>query len=242
MIISKRSLGLLALGFAASSLFACGAPPPGGVESTAVAESALTGAARPAARKSSGQDTAAFWLYVNPKFAPCLAAYPGDASRFPEAYVNVVRGEPNDTLAITGLNIKPGLQFDVFTVERSALNAQGAADPAFHGFGLAWYQSDLQADGNGNASATMKSIFLDQIFGFDTDVNLAPRNTFHVGFWFNNPEDAVACGFDASKPTPFNGEHNAGPLAMISVPNGQTNLGPLCTNVDWSVSPPRCNP
>jgi hypothetical protein len=52
----------------------------------------------------------------------------------------------------------------------------------------------------------------------------------------------VACGFDASKPTPFNGEHKAGPLGMISVPGARSNIGPLCTNVDWSVSPPRCNP
>jgi hypothetical protein len=30
--------------------------------------------------------------------------------------------------------------------------------------------------------------------------------------------------------TPFNGEHNAGPLVMISVPDAQTDLGPLCVN------------
>jgi hypothetical protein len=33
-------------------------------------------------------------------------------------------------------------------------------------------------------------------------------------FWFNNPADAAACGFTGV--TPFNGEHQAGPLAMIS--------------------------
>ena len=43
-------------------------------------------------------------------------------------------------------------------------------------------------------------------------------NTFHVGFWFNDPADAAACNFDVTKPTPFNGEHRAGPLAMISRP------------------------
>jgi hypothetical protein len=51
-----------------------------------------------------------------------------------------------------------------------------------------------------------------------------------MGFWFNNPQDATACGFDASKPTPFNGEHRAGPLAMISLPIEPANLGPLCTS------------
>jgi len=52
----------------------------------------------------------------------------------------------------------------------------------------------------------------------------------------------VACGFDPTKPTPFNGEHQAGPLAMITVPDATTGLGPLCTKPDTSVSPARCDP
>jgi len=71
-------------------------------------------------------------------------------------------------------------------------------------------------------------------------VNLAPLNTFHVGFWFNNPADAAPCGFTGS--TPFNGEHNAGPLAMISLPDANTNLGPLCINPNTSTNPVSCNP
>jgi hypothetical protein len=58
---------------------------------------------------------------------------------------------------------------------------------------------------------------------------LPPTNTFHLGFWFNNPDDAAPCGFDVTKPTPFNGEHHAGPLAMISLPVAPNNLGPLCS-------------
>ena len=65
----------------------------------------------------------------------------------------------------------------------------------------------------------------------DPDASVAPINTFHVGFWFDNPQDAEACGFDPTKPTPFNGEHRAGPDAMISVPDARTGLGPLCTHV-----------
>jgi hypothetical protein len=42
--------------------------------------------------------------------------------------------------------------------------------------------------------------------------------------------------------TPFNGEHKAGPLAMISVPNAETGLGPLCTDPSQSTIPTRCNP
>lgn len=69
-----------------------------------------------------------------------------------------------------------------------------------------------------------------------------PTNTFQVGFWFNNLQDAAACGFDPTKPTPFNGEHKAGPLAMISLLDAATGLGPLCTNPSLSTSPASCNP
>jgi len=77
----------------------------------------------------------------------------------------------------TARGIKPGLDFDVFTVQHSLF------DSNFHGsFGLAWYQSDLEASSAGGATTTttiktIKTILLDQI---------------------------------------SNGEHHAGPVAMIS--------------------------
>jgi hypothetical protein len=181
-----------------------------------------------------------FKLVPNPKFLECLR---GSSEAEPSARVVVERGELNDTLILTIENIKPNLGFDLFTVQRSPFLANGAPDPDFKGsFGLAWYQSDVQADEKGQGTVTIRTILLDQIFGFDPDVKLAPTNTFHVGFWFNDPEDARACGFDVTKPTPFNGEHRAGPLAMISLPNEETKLGPLCTNPDFSTNPVSCHP
>ena len=106
--------------------------------------------------------------------------------------------------------------------------ADGTPDPDFTNFGLAWYQSDVHITADGTGAVKIKTILLDQIFGFDPVVSLPPTNTFHVGFWFNNPADAVPCGFTGS--TPFNGEHNAGPVAFITRPNATTGLGPLCTN------------
>jgi hypothetical protein len=88
----------------------------------------------------------------------------------------------------------------------------------------------------------IKTILLDRTFGFDPDAELPPTNTFHVGMWFNDPNDAEACGFDVTEPTPFNGEHRAGPLAMISLPDAETGLGPLCTDPNTSTNPPSCNP
>ena len=184
-------------------------------------------------------DDVTFNLTPNPKFLNCLrGAEPGD----PKATVTVVRGKLNDTLILRLSNFKPNLAFDLFTVQRSSLRSDGAPDINFKNFGMAWYQSDVQANQGGGGEVSIRTILLDQIFGFDPDVALAPTNTFHVGFWFNNPQDAAACGFDVTKPTPFNGEHKAGPLAMISVPNPTSGLGPLCTDPNFSTVPTSCNP
>ena len=179
-----------------------------------------------AAQPAAAQRKITFQLTPNPKFAACLGVQGGPA---PEATVTVIRGKLADTLTISGKNIAPKLAFDLFTIQRSQLLANGQPDLNFTNFGQAWYQSDLQADADGNLKGSIKTILLDQIFGFDPDANLAPTQALHVGFWFNNPNDAAPCGFDVTKPTPFNGQHKAGPNAMVSLPDPTTDLGPLCT-------------
>ena len=192
-----------------------------------------------AQRANAQSSQAKFELYPNPPFLSCLA----DPNSYdpPHATVTVVRGKLNDHLILEAEHIKPGLQFDLFTVQNTNLTREGTVDPNFKGFGLAWYQSDVQADKYGKAYVEINTILLDQIFGFDPAVSLPPTNTFHVGFWFNDPNDAAACGFNPNNPTPFNGEHKAGPTAMISV-SQDNGLGPLCTNPDNSKNPPVCNP
>ena len=189
-------------------------------------------------------DQKRFDLFPDPAVVRCLAAFPDDPSRPPSASVTVKRGRLNDRLEIQLRNILPGLAFDMFTVEHSKFLAAGTIDPAFvarnKSFGLAWYQSDLEVKNDHRNVTTIQTVLVDQIFGFDPVVGLAPTNTFHVGFWFNRPEDATNCGFTGF--TPFNGEHQAGPLAMISLPEAATDLGPLCFNPDFSSDPVRCNP
>jgi hypothetical protein len=208
----------------------------------ALALAALASIGVPAVGQASDANQTRFDLHPNPQFVRCLAAYPDDATRPPQATVTVKRGNLNDQLSIQLKNIKPGLAFDLFTVERSSLLADGTVDPEAKnkGFGLAWYQTDLEVENNHRNETTIRTVLLDQIFGFDPAVGLAPTNTFHVGFWFNAPEDAADCGFTGF--TPFNGEHQAGPLAMISVPDPATELGPLCLNPDLSSDPVKCNP
>jgi hypothetical protein len=196
-----------------------------------VAAAALCTAARFAHAGQPPKSTD-FVLSPNPAFLTCLAA---DGENV-HASVRVRRGDLNDRLVLEVSGLKPNLQFDLFTVQRTSLGVDGKPDPSFPGsFGLAWYQSDVHADSDGKAKVAIQTILLDQIFGFDADKNadgtikVPPTNTFHLGFWFNDPQDAAPCGFDTSKPTPFNGEHKAGPLAMISTP-ADSGLGPLCTS------------
>jgi len=195
-----------------------------------------------AAIGASNATEKSFALSVNPKFVNCLARFPNDPSRLPMASVEVKKGDLNDKLSLRLRNIKPNLAFDLFTVQRSTLDAQGKPISPAPSFGLAWYQSDVQADEDGEAHVKIQTILADQIFGVNLDQSPPqPINTFHLGFWFNNPQDAAACGFDVTKPTPFNGEHTAGPLAMISVPDVRTGLGPLCLNPD-ATQASGCNP
>jgi hypothetical protein len=168
-----------------------------------------------------------FDLVPQQKFLNCLGEAGGPR---PTAQVIVQKGELSDVLILEAHHLKPNLGFDLFTTQRSNLLSNGQPDPAFTNFGLAWYQTDIQADSNGDAEVAIKTILLDQIFGFDPAVSLLPTHTYHVGFWFNKPQDAAACGFNTATPTPFNGEHRAGPNAMISVPNAETHFGPLCVN------------
>ena len=185
-----------------------------------------TGLLTTASSVSAGVPEIEFHLVPQPKFTNCLGVEGGPS---PSADVIVERGELSDILILHAHHLKPNLGFDLFTIQNSNLLASGEPDPNFKNFGLAWYQTDVQADGRGEAEVAIKTILLDQIFGFDPAAALQPTHTFHVGFWFNNPQDAAACGFDPTKPTPFNGEQHAGPNAMISLPNAVTDLGPLCT-------------
>jgi hypothetical protein len=193
------------------------------------------------ASAQSKKEEITFKLIPNPAVLDCLRA---NSYEEPRAKATVIRGELNDTLILDLDGIKPNLAFDLFTVQHSPFFEDGTKDPSFTGsFGLAWYQSDVQVEKHtDDGHVRIKTILLDQIFGFDPDVKLPPTNTFHLGFWFNNPEDAAACHFDPTKPTPFNGEHKAGPVAMISGSDLTTKLGPLCTDPNDSTTPASCNP
>jgi hypothetical protein len=202
----------------------------------AVAGVALLGLAMSSAFGASPPYHTVFRMFANPSTLSCSANPNSDAAHQPTVLVQVRRGEENDTADLYLQNFRPHLAFDLFTIQNSNQLANGQPNRATANFGLAWYQSDIETNGTGRAHVAIKTILLDQIFGFDPAVGLGPTNTFHLGFWFNNPSD---CGGTV---TPFNGEHHAGPLAFITRPDAQTNLGPLCVNPNESTDPVTCNP
>jgi hypothetical protein len=88
---------------------------------------------------ASAQDTKdeiTFNLLPNPAVVDCLRA---NTFEEPRAHATVIRGKQNDTLILDLDGIKPGLAFDLFTVQNSFFPSQWQQGPQFHGklwFGL----------------------------------------------------------------------------------------------------------
>src|SRR5580698_822676 len=104
---------------------------------------AIGGGISPAAASAQDKkDEVSFDLVANPSFVNCLRK---DSYEEPRARATVVRGKLNDTLILDLDGFKPGLAFDLFTVQRSPFLSDKTSDPNFKGsFGLAWYQSDIE--------------------------------------------------------------------------------------------------
>ena len=120
-----------------------------------------------------------------------------------------------DTMTVNVTGLPPNTDFDLFLVQNSPLEA------GFSGFGFGWYQSDMESNYQGRASVVVKGIFDHEVFIENPASPTTPLHTFDVGFWFGSPtqEQAVCGNATAPAATPFNGEQNAGLLAMIT--NGQ---------------------
>jgi len=124
----------------------------------------------------------------------------------------------NDVMTLIAKGLPKKTAFDMFLVEHSPLDTG-----KFSGFGFGWYQSDLQSDAHGNVIVKVRGIFDKETFIENPNPPPVAIHTYNVGFWFDSPTDEQkVCGNPtAPAPTPFNGEQNAGLLAMI------TEGGPL---------------
>ena len=156
-----------------------------------------------------------FQLHVNPGLLSGPIACP--AIQNAQAHITItnrfITGAQNDVMTLVASGLPKNTGFDMFLVQNTPLDKG-----TFPGFGFGWYQSDVQSDSNGNAKVKVQGIFDKETFIVNPADPFVPIHTFNVGFWFDSPiKEAKVCG-NPTPPakTPFNGEQNAGLLAMIT--------------------------
>jgi hypothetical protein len=150
-----------------------------------------------------------------------------------EADVRVISNGTAEDMFIFASGLPPKTDFDFFVI-------QVPKAP----FGLSWYQGDVQTDDEGNAFQHFRGRFNIETFVVapgvavapdtfpdppfpDATVNpaTAPVQMYHLGMWFNSPQDAQKAGCPATE-TPFNGEHTAG-IQVLNTANFPDTQGPL---------------
>ena len=148
------------------------------------------------------------------------------------ARVSIKPGGPVEVMDVSVGGLPPNTDFDFFVIQKP-----GAP------FGLAWYQGDIETDEYGEGHERFIGRFNEETFivaqgsvpaplvhnnAFpDAAMNpvTAPVHTFHLGLWFDSPQDAVKAGCPGDV-TPFNGEHDAG-IQVLNTSNFLDLEGPL---------------
>jgi hypothetical protein len=163
--------------------------------------------------------------------SPALAAAP---TCVPQAHATVViepRGAVEE-MQVKVEGLPPKTDFDFFVIQQP----NGP-------FGMAWYQGDIETNDKGVGHGKFIGRFNEETFivapgsvpapfvhnNAVPDATLNPKtgpiHTFHLGLWFNSPQDAVKAGCPGNV-TPFNGEHNAG-LQILNTSQFPDLAGPL---------------
>jgi hypothetical protein len=142
---------------------------------------------------------------------------------------------PVEIMKVKVWGLPPNTDFDLFVIQ--------VPNPPF---GLSWYQGDIVTNKDGVGSGEFIGRFSIETFIVAPGVAPAPSDpfhdpkripdatqnpatnpvqTYHLGLWFNNPQDVVKAGGPGTV-TPFNGEHDAGVQVLNSGEFGDTD-GPL---------------
>ncbi len=174
-----------------------------------------------ASAQAASTDNQVFGMVVSQGAAHCLPRAAGRVS------VTETTNGQNMHVEVFGLPRHTGFDFFLTQVPKAP-------------FGMAWYQGDIETDGNGNGVGDFTGIFSREtfivapgvapapvIFPTDAASNPAtpPVHTHHLGLWFNSPADAGRAGC-ATTTTPFNGEHKAG-IQVLNTANFGDRTGPL---------------
>src|SRR6516164_333022 len=179
---------------------------------------------------------------------PALAGNDDDEFRFPmvrndagalqnalpnaRGRVKIESVGPVEIMDVKVWGLPPNTDFDFFVI-------QVPKAP----FGLAWYQGDIETNKDGVGYGRFIGRFSIETFigapgtapapvvfnGAFPDASLNPPTNpvqlYHLGLWFNNPQDVVNAGGPGTV-TPFNGEHNAG-IQILNTSNFPDLAGPL---------------
>ena len=174
---------------------------------------------------SASVNLMSFGMVVSQVAGNCLP----DAS----AQVSIQSSGPAEDLFISAAGLPPNTDFDFFVIQ--VPNAP---------FGLSWYQGDLVTDDQGNGMQHFRGRFTNETFIVGPGIAVAPVvfnnppfpdvaqnpasgpvQIYHLGLWFNSPEDAQRAGCPNTV-TPFNGKHHAG-IQVLNTSNYPDNSGPL---------------
>jgi hypothetical protein len=176
---------------------------------------------------------------------PALAGDDNDEFKFdlvssspnilPQAHgrVRIESVGPVEIMNVTVWGLPPNTDFDFFVI-------QVPRTP----FGLSWYQGDIETNRFGVGFGRFVGRFNDETFivapgaapaptprtnqpfpDANTNPPTLPVQTYHLGLWFNSPEDAHKAGFPPNV-TPFNGDHHAG-VQVLNSSNFPDKEGPL---------------
>jgi hypothetical protein len=139
---------------------------------------------------------------------------------------------PVEQMTVVAEKLPANTEFDLFVIQLP--NAP---------FGLSWYQGDIETNADGLGVGVFIGRFSIETFivapgsgsapvvhsdgqfpDADTNPQTDPVHTFHLGLWFNSPDDAAKAGCPNTE-TPFNGDHTAGIQALST--RGFAKEGPL---------------
>lgn len=174
---------------------------------------ASTGSNNAVTPQKSDESSFTFNLVPSPNITKCLANAGGSATITPNSL--------NDELTVHVKGLAPNTGYDLFVI-------QLPNKP----FGVSWYQSDLETNGNGEGSVSVRGIFNVETFSVSPGgtTTFAPTHQYHLGLWFNDPQVPFKLGCEpgATAPvvTPFNGEQHAG-IQVLNTSNFPDNAGPL---------------
>ena len=163
------------------------------------------------------------------------AALAANALPNAQGWVHIESVGPVEIMDVKVWGLPANTDFDFFVIQ--VPNAP---------FGLAWYQGDIETNRNGVGYGRFIGRFSIETFIVAPGVAQAPPDpfhdphripdatqnpatnpvqTYHLGLWFNSPQDAVKAGLPGTV-TPFNGEHDAG-LQALSTRQFPDAAGPL---------------